>query len=339
MRNCSCKLDSLRTFVQSLTGLGISQLPVTTTHRILSRIPTASFPSEPAFSRPYSATAAARFPRQGLRGSYSRNRSDTPLPEATSHESSHNATADLFGAAPLDASTSNLDQAKRQGAILDFSPESIDSLVSYIDTSSTGGSSPDEDVESPRYRKPKSDSAAASLGASKLKRLKIIKEDKYRERGPRREEREPWQIQKEALKKKFPEGWHSRKRLSPDALDGIRALHEQFPEQYPTWVLASKFEVSPEVIRRILKSKWRPNPEEETNRQTRWFNRGKDVWSQMAALGTKPPKRWRREGIVRDPIWNEPRGPRTQPPKRRRDRESPESPESQESQEFGNSWS
>ncbi|KAL2143456.1 hypothetical protein VTI28DRAFT_10443 [Corynascus sepedonium] len=122
-------------------------------------------------------------------------------------------------------------------------------------------------------------------------------------------EKEPWRIQKEALKKKFPGGWNPRKKLSPDALVGIRMLHQQFPDEYTTEVLASKFEVSPEAIRRILKSKWTPDPETEAERQERWFKRGKRVWTQWAALGKKPPRRWRAEGIVRDPVWNKPRGP------------------------------
>jgi hypothetical protein len=122
-------------------------------------------------------------------------------------------------------------------------------------------------------------------------------------------EKEPWMTQKAALKKKFPGGWNPRKKLSPDALVGIRMLHKQFPEEYTTEVLAQKFEVSPEAIRRILKSKWTPDPEEELERQERWHNRGKRVWTQWAALGKKPPRKWRAEGITRDPIWNKPRGP------------------------------
>jgi len=110
-------------------------------------------------------------------------------------------------------------------------------------------------------------------------------------------EREPWQIQKAALKEKFKEGWNPRKRLSPDALAGIRAIHAQFPEQYTTSVLAEKFEVSPEAIRRILKSRWTPKEEEVLDRQRRWFLRGQKVWSRYSELGLKPPARWRELGI------------------------------------------
>lgn len=117
--------------------------------------------------------------------------------------------------------------------------------------------------------------------------------------------KEPWKLHKAALKEKFPEGWQPRKRLSPDALAGIRALNAQFPDVYTTAALADKFQVSSEAIRRILKSSWRPSADEEEERQQRWFRRGKQVWEQKAALGIKPPQRWRMEGIARDPGYHE----------------------------------
>jgi hypothetical protein len=110
--------------------------------------------------------------------------------------------------------------------------------------------------------------------------------------------RESWMVQKAALKEKFKdEAWNPRKRLSPDALAGIRAIHAQFPETYTTAVLAEKFAVSPEAIRRILKSKWTPKEEEEEDRKRRWFTRGEKVWSRYAELGMKPPSKWRKLGI------------------------------------------
>jgi hypothetical protein len=86
---------------------------------------------------------------------------------------------------------------------------------------------------------------------------------------------------------------------------GIRALHAQFPNEYNTETLAEKFAVSPEAIRRILKSKWTPSPEEEIERQERWFRRGKSVWGRYAEMGMKPPLKWRREGVARDPSYHE----------------------------------
>lgn len=108
---------------------------------------------------------------------------------------------------------------------------------------------------------------------------------------------QPWQVQKQALAQKFgSSGWAPRKRLSPDALEGIRSLHSQFPEKYTTPVLASHFQISPEAIRRILKSKWRPNQEEELERRDRWTKRGESIWRRMVEIGIKPPKKWRYMG-------------------------------------------
>ena len=120
--------------------------------------------------------------------------------------------------------------------------------------------------------------------------------------------RESWQVQKARLKEKFPDGWNPQKRLSPDAIAGIRTLHAQMPEQYNTSVLASHFQISPEAIRRILKSKWRPDQDTQVNREMRWFRRGERVWSRYAELGVKPPRRWRDEGIGRGkPEWKKQR--------------------------------
>ncbi|KAJ5780155.1 hypothetical protein N7457_005315 [Penicillium paradoxum] len=99
---------------------------------------------------------------------------------------------------------------------------------------------------------------------------------------------EHWQVQKAALKEKFAEGWNPTKKLSPDALDGIRTLHAKAPEKFTTAVLAEEFEVSPEAIRRILKSKWRPSEDEMESRRKRWENRHDRIWSRMAELGLRP---------------------------------------------------
>ncbi len=112
------------------------------------------------------------------------------------------------------------------------------------------------------------------------------------------DQREPWQTQKRALSEKFGcTGWMPRKRLSPDTLEGIRALHAQYPDRFTTPILAEHFKVSPEAIRRILKSKWRPKDEEEDRRRQRWEKRGENIWSQMVEVGIKPPKKWREMGV------------------------------------------
>ena len=115
---------------------------------------------------------------------------------------------------------------------------------------------------------------------------------------PKFRQRESWQTQKDALEHKFGSvGWRPRKRLSPDALEGIRSLNSQYPEKYTTPVLADQFQISPEAVRRILKSKWRPKDNEIQARRQRWDRRGEAIWTRMVEIGVKPPKKWRDMGI------------------------------------------
>lgn len=102
-----------------------------------------------------------------------------------------------------------------------------------------------------------------------------------------------WKTQKAALQTKFPDGWKPRRRLSPDAIDGIRTLHAQSPSIYTTKVLSESFDVSPEDIRRILRSKWTPNAKEKEERSERWIRRGQVVWQAKKAQGFKVPVKWR----------------------------------------------
>lgn len=114
---------------------------------------------------------------------------------------------------------------------------------------------------------------------------------------PEKPKKERWMVDKDVLKRKFGEaGWQPRKRLSPDTLEGIRALHASDPATYSTATLASHFQITPEAIRRILKSKWQPSAEDAEKRMQRWERRGLKKWEEMAAQGMKPPRKWREMG-------------------------------------------
>ncbi|KAF2257037.1 hypothetical protein BU26DRAFT_34424 [Trematosphaeria pertusa] len=109
-----------------------------------------------------------------------------------------------------------------------------------------------------------------------------------------------WLVEKEAVKQKLGgAAWNPRKKLSPDTMEGIRHLHETQPDRFTTPILAQHFQVSPEAIRRILKSKWRPSDEEQEERLKRWDKRGEKIWSNLVELGIKPPKKWREMGVGR----------------------------------------
>ncbi|KAI1344067.1 hypothetical protein F5Y15DRAFT_368977 [Xylariaceae sp. FL0016] len=330
--SCACRGASLRLFVQSLTGVHFANANGSVTRSsgrihpgLLTGVGARRLLSRP-LPRSFSSASAVLSPRQRVQASSDHSQGcqagESPLPTDT------HSQAYPIPSPTVHASASDLDSAKHGGAVFEYSPESVDILSDAVEdanaevehlhlSSREHHGDPNVHIEPPPFSSSPSmrttKTTKSPVGKSRLKRLKIIKEEpKPAEDAP--PTKEPWQIQKKALKEKFPEGWTPRKRLSPDALEGIRALHQQFPEQYTTPVLAAQFEVSPEAIRRILRSKWAATPEEEEDRQDRWFRRGKGIWGQMAALGKKPPRKWRREGVVRDPIWNLKRGPRTQWP-------------------------
>ncbi|KAF2036360.1 required for respiratory growth protein 9, mitochondrial [Setomelanomma holmii] len=121
-------------------------------------------------------------------------------------------------------------------------------------------------------------------------------------------ERPAWQLQKAALKEKLGgEAWNPRKKLSPDTMEGIRHLHSTQPDRFTTPVLAEHFKVTPEAIRRILKSKWRPTDEEHEARMQRWNKRGERIWTNLVEMGVKPPKQWRNMGVGRAAPGERPR--------------------------------
>ncbi|KAJ7126066.1 hypothetical protein C8R44DRAFT_119314 [Mycena epipterygia] len=73
-----------------------------------------------------------------------------------------------------------------------------------------------------------------------------------------------WQAHRQALKEEFPEGWNPPRKLSREAMDGLRQLHRVNPETFSTPVLAERFKISPEAVRRILKSRWTPPADRRT---------------------------------------------------------------------------
>ncbi|KAG6919800.1 hypothetical protein DXG01_000301 [Tephrocybe rancida] len=75
---------------------------------------------------------------------------------------------------------------------------------------------------------------------------------------PRKATPQEFKNHREAIKKNFPAGWAPPRKLSREAMEGVRQMHRLDPEKFNTPFLAEKFKVSPEAVRRILKSKWEP---------------------------------------------------------------------------------
>jgi hypothetical protein len=154
---------------------------------------------------------------------------------------------------------------------------------------------------------------AEEKAAKKAAAEKLVEEQAAAKQAQKERNRslDTWKVQKAALEEKFGEqNWNPRKRISPDALAGIRALHAKSPDTFSTAVLAEHFKITPEAVRRILKSKWQPSEEEAEERRERWEKRGEKKWTEMAEQGLKPPKKWRERGVGKAgpgevPVWKQ----------------------------------
>lgn len=142
---------------------------------------------------------------------------------------------------------------------------------------------------SPERKKQNKHVSAKAASGDRKKPRKESPEDPPEKPLPQKKP-EGWEIQKGALKQKFKEGWHPRKRLSPDTMESVRHLHKTDPERFSTPILAEHFKISPEAIRRILKSKWRPSEGEAESKRQRWERRETRVWDQMAEIGLRPQR-------------------------------------------------
>ena len=103
-----------------------------------------------------------------------------------------------------------------------------------------------------------------------------------------------------AMKASFPEGWNPPRKLSREAMAGLRALHATDPDLFNTPMLAEKFRISPEAVRRILKAKWVPRGEErvrmvkkERERKDEWMRRARDEVGERERVG-----KWEKEREV-----------------------------------------
>ncbi|GME66666.1 unnamed protein product [Ambrosiozyma monospora] len=83
--------------------------------------------------------------------------------------------------------------------------------------------------------------------------------------------REKYAIREKQLKNQLD--LSRTKKLSRQAMQSIRELHAQYPDDLPVSKLAEYFKVSEVAMRKILKSKWKPTHKEAEKRQQKWEER------------------------------------------------------------------
>jgi hypothetical protein len=84
--------------------------------------------------------------------------------------------------------------------------------------------------------------------------------------------------------KKTP--WRPKKIISREAQDGLRVLHSSDPEKWNRKALAETFRISPNSVRRILSSKWKPTGKTIGRQNRRAMEREQQHRIDMGYLGS-----------------------------------------------------
>ncbi|PYI08549.1 required for respiratory growth protein 9, mitochondrial [Aspergillus sclerotiicarbonarius CBS 121057] len=219
-----------------------------------------------------------------------------PSPIYLSSQESSSTSADISNTPPSD----NLGKAPRgESSTEDALPEANAASDPADIKTEQGGSQPDTRAHKKSQTKP-----------SRSKKSPRDEQPSTPAPAPKKK-LEKWEVQKKALQGKFKEGWNPPKKLSPDALEGIRHLHAVAPERFTTPVLAEEFKVSPEAIRRILKSKWRPSETELDDRRKRWEKRHDRIWGHLSELGLRPSTKRTRDLVdANQVLYGNKKGPK-----------------------------
>lgn len=102
---------------------------------------------------------------------------------------------------------------------------------------------------------------------------------------------EPWKRQMFALKEKFHDkgSWKPTKRISRNAMESLRYVKSLHPD-ISAGELAKHYQISPESVRRILKSNWKPTNNELQDQKERWKRRGEKIAESKGIPINKKPQ-------------------------------------------------
>ena len=113
-----------------------------------------------------------------------------------------------------------------------------------------------------------------------------------------------YKAHREIMRKEFPNGWNPPRKVTREAMEGIRQMHHLDPATFTTPVLAEKFKISPEAVRRILKSRWEPPRDKrlkiaEREREDRAaYLRSKQEQERTEAQEVAEARKIRRDGLA-----------------------------------------
>nr|VWO94518.1 Cytochrome P450 monooxygenase CYP52X1 [Ganoderma boninense] len=81
-------------------------------------------------------------------------------------------------------------------------------------------------------------------------------------------------------------------------MDSLRQLHKVDPETFSTPMLAERFRISPEAVRRILKGRWEPTRDERVRMAER-----ERVAREKRREESRAEERMRHESLQKEYAW------------------------------------
>lgn len=147
------------------------------------------------------------------------------------------------------------------------------------DTTSIGKTDPKKSSSKDLEKPEKIETSKATNKSKKLSVIEFMNQSRVKIPNDWRKDAgmPEWKRQKYALREKFKgKNWSPQKKLSREEMNSVKILKKELPDM-TTAEIAVHFKISPEAVRRILRSKWEPTSEEEDNLFDRWKRRGEKI--------------------------------------------------------------
>ncbi|KAL0090456.1 hypothetical protein J3Q64DRAFT_1409891 [Phycomyces blakesleeanus] len=93
--------------------------------------------------------------------------------------------------------------------------------------------------------------------------------------------------------------WRPKKRISRETMEKIRSLASSNPGQYTTMSISTEFKISPEAVKRILKSRFTPSDEEAKRQENNRYKAMGERRKQLKDIYGEPDPRERQERIAK----------------------------------------
>ncbi|KAG9060946.1 Required for respiratory growth protein 9 mitochondrial [Linnemannia hyalina] len=114
-----------------------------------------------------------------------------------------------------------------------------------------------------------------------------------------------WRKHRQAIKAKTGgQAWNPQRKLTRQAMEEVRYLRKQFPEEWTTAKLADHFNVAGESIAKILRTHYQPTPERSTQQdEVRQRRRKENISADIERIRAERQVTWTAHKTERKTTW------------------------------------